>query len=231
MDDRSTFLGRLGALTQITFAVAICFFSLFNRQPDFVPRWTVLLVVYSMPGVIAFVGLRARRPWLLVAAALASAIGSILAFSGVTLIFVVPAVLMLAGAVRLAASGGRDHADRGRGRLLAAITQPLAAAAIVALLVGAGGSALLLTEAACWITHDSGAGQRIEVLPYSTGGMSLSGDAVSGGCTDGLISARGVGLGAALEIAALGVAALAARRRRGPGDEPSSADRPLAAAG
>jgi hypothetical protein len=176
-------------------------------------------MAYSMPGVIAFVGIRARRPWLLVAAGFASAVGSIVAFSGVTLIFVVPAVLLLAGAIRLAASDARHPTATLRDRLVAASTQPLAAAAIVALLVGGGGSALLLTDAGCWITHDTGAGQRIEVLPYSTGEVTLSGDVVSGGCTNGLISGRGVGLGVVLEISALGVAALAARRRpREPGD-------------
>lgn len=216
MDDRSTFLGRLGALTQITFAIVIGAFSLFNRQPDFVPRWAVVLIVYSMPGVIAFVGIRARRPWLLVAAGLASAIGSILAFSGVTLIFVVPAVLLLAGAIRLAGADARGPSGTTRDRFVAALTQPVAAAGVVVLLVAGGGSALLLTDAGCWTTHDTGAGQRIEVLPYSTGEMTLSGDAVSGGCTDGLIGARGVGLGGLLELAAVGLAALAARRRESP---------------
>lgn len=230
MDDRSTFVGRLGALTQITFAVAICFFSLFSRQPDFVPRWAVVLIVYAMPGVIAFIGIGARRPWLLVAAGLASAIGSILAVSGVTLIFVVPAVLMLAGAIRLAAAGSGRPPAPARRTLVAAIAQPVAAAGVVAMLVAGGGSALLLTEAGCWITRDTGAGQRIEVLPYSTGEMTLSGDAVSGGCTDGLISARGVGLGGVLELAALGLAALAARRPAS-GDGPGSPEAAVPSAG
>jgi hypothetical protein len=214
MDERSLFLGRLGAITQITFALLVSAFSLFSRQPDFVPRWVVVASAYAMPGVIALIGLAARRPALLVAGGLASALGSVAALSGVTLIFLVPAALLLAGAMRLAEpAAGPSSTDRRVTSALGVVAQAVVGAAIVALLVGGGGAALLLTDAGCWITHDTAGGNRVEVLPYSTGEMALPGDAVSGGCTDGLISARGVGIGGAMSAGALALAILAGRRR------------------
>ena len=208
MTDRSGFYARLGALTQCIFPLLIGIPSMFSPVPDFVPRGVVIGGAYALPGVVALVGIAGRRPGLVAAAAATSLLGSAFAFSGVTLIFLIPALLLGAGAVGL----GRARQPK-RSWAPGAVSQLAIASVLVVLMAGAGASALLDTDAGCWIVHETSTGPRIELLPYSTGGMELSGDAVSGGCSKGLISARGVELGVLLGGSALAIAGLAARRR------------------
>lgn len=208
--DGSRFAGRLASLTQLVFAVLISGVSALatGASPDFVPRWAVLLVVYALPGVIGLIGVQARRPWLLIAAGLTTAVGSIVAMSGVTLIFLVPALLFLYGGARLAASSPATGGGWARG-----LAQVGIAAAIVVLIVGAGSSALLSTDSACWTESRTLTGIRIELMPFSSGEMQVPDGATSLSCSTGLISARGVGLAGLLGGSALGLALIAGRRR------------------
>lgn len=217
MVDRSQFIGRLAGATQIIFAALLAGVSAFHFEPSFVPRSTVVLVVFALPGIVGLIGTRARRPALLIAAGLTSFVGAFIAFSGVTLIFLMPAALFLAGAFRLA---WRGPGRRGDG-WLGSLAQLGFAAAIVALLIGAGASALLITDSGCWTAFQTPIGVRIELAPWSTGEMEVSSGATVGGCATGLISARGAGLGALLGSAAVGLAGLAARRRDRVSDGPT----------
>ena len=85
------FAGRLAGVVQITFAVLIGGVSAFAGEgsPEFPPRSLVLLAVYGMPGIVGLLGVTGRRPALLLAAAATTAVGSVVAFSGVTLIFLI----------------------------------------------------------------------------------------------------------------------------------------------
>jgi hypothetical protein len=206
--DRSQFLGRLASTTQLIFAILIAGVASVHFEAGFVPRGLVLLVAFSLPGVVGYLGTMARRPALLVAAGVTSAIGAFIAFSGVTLIFLIPALLFLAGAVRL----GLAPAGSGRGGLLANVVQVGIAAAIVVLVLGAGASGLLITDEGCWSEFPGPAGVRVEPYPYSTGEISVPDGATSTSCSTGIISARGAGLGALLAILAVGLALVAARR-------------------
>jgi hypothetical protein len=207
--DRSQFTGRLAGATQIIFAILISGFSLFQFEPGFLPRGVVLIGVFAAPGVVGLIGVHSRRPALLLAAGLASALGSFTAFSLVTLIFLIPSVLFLVGAVRLA--GGNPGSARGG--LVGGIAQLALAIAIVPLLVGAGAAGLLITDSACWTTYGSGLGSRVVMQPYTNGEMELPTDATSMNCATGLISPQGVGLAVLLDGAAFGLALLATRRR------------------
>ena len=209
LTDRSRFYARLGAATQCIFAVLISISAMLSSVPEFVPRGVVIGGAYTLPGVVALVGVAGRRPGLVVAAAMTSALGSVFAFSGVTLIFLIPALLLTAGAVGLVRTGTPAKEKW----LPSAVSQLAIAAVLVVLMVGAGAAALLDTDAGCWIVHGTPTGNRIEPLPYSTGGMELSGDARSGGCSTGLISPRGVGLGGLLAGTAIALAVVSARRR------------------
>ena len=209
MSDRSQVTGRLAGATQVIFAILVSGFSLFQFEPGFLPRGVVLIGVFAAPSVVGLIGVRARRPALLLGAGLASAVGSFTAFSLVTLIFLVPSMLFLVGAVRLA--GG--YPETGRGGLVDGLAQLAITIAIVPLLVGAGASGLLITDSACWTTYGSGLGSRVVVQPYTTGEMELPTDATSMHCATGLISPQGVGLAVLLDGAALGLALLATRRR------------------
>lgn len=210
MADKSQFLGRLGSITQLTFALLVGTVASLHFEPGFAPRGIVVLVLYALPGLVGLLGVATRRPALLLAACVASAAGAFVAFSGVTLIFLVPALLFLVAAARLAgAPSGAAHDD-----WIAGIAQGLLAAAVVALFVGAGAAVLLETDSECWSAVRTPFGLRLERSPFATGEIALPLDAVSMGCSTGLISARGVALGTLLAGAGLALAAVAARRPR-----------------
>ena len=220
------FLGRLASLTQITFAVLLGAVASFGFEPGFMPRGLVLLILFALPGVVGLIGTTTGRPSLLIAAAATSGVGAFVAFSGVTLIFLVPTVLFAFGAARLAQHpppGVREGWVRG-------FVQAGTAAVIVVLLVGAGASALLNTDSGCWSAYQTAFGVRIERMPYSTGEMEIPGGAISTSCSTGLISARGVGLAGILAGSALGLAAITARRR-GSASRPSGSIEAPGAAG
>jgi hypothetical protein len=209
---KPNFAGRLGSVTQLTFAAILGAVASLAAEPGFIPRGAVLFGVFSLPGLVGLLGTSARRPALLLAAGVTSTLGSFIAFSGVSLIFLMPALLMLAGAISIAATGReRSSAFEGFGQLVAA-------SAIVALIVGAGASALLVTDEGCWNVYETPVGVRIERFPYSTGEMTIPEGARSSGCSTGLLSLRGVGSGIVLGGAAVLLAARAARRR---GDPPA----------
>lgn len=84
-------------------ALLLLFISGSAPDPDLLPRPLVLGALYATPGLIAFIGLRGRRPSLLVAAAIALGVGAFLSFSGLTLIFLLPAILLLGSAVQMRA--------------------------------------------------------------------------------------------------------------------------------
>src|SRR5512143_10530 len=160
MTDRSQLVGRLAGVTQIVFAILIGGVASLVAEPGFLSRGVVLLALLALPGVVGLIGASARRPWLLVAAALASAAGSVLSI--VTLIFLVPAALFLVGAVRLV----RPVAGTAAASWAGGLAQLGIAATIVVLVVGAGISALVVTDSGCWTKYETAIGVRIETGPY-----------------------------------------------------------------
>jgi hypothetical protein len=219
----------LAGVTQLVFAGLIAGISAFasSGDPDFVPRWAVLFAWYVLPGVIGLIGVQARRPWLLLTAGVTTAIGASIAMSGVTLIFLVPAILFLFGAAQVARSardgGGRDWTG--------GLAQAGLAAAIAVLVVGAGAALIANTDSACWTEYRTASGVRIELMPFMTDGVQVPDGASSVSCSTGLITARGVGLAALLGGAALGLAAIGATRRGHRPGEAGSAEAAEASAG
>ena len=202
-------LARLGALTQLVFAALIDGVSGLagDPEPDFVSRPVVLLAIFALPGLVGLLAVARHRPGAVLAAGIASAVGSFVAFSGITLIFLVPASLMLIGAARVPAEPGEW-----RSRAVGAARGFL----IAILMVGAGGSALLITDARCWTWRETPSGVVMEPAPLSTGEVEVPLGSTGSGCANGLISQRGVGLGLALGLATIGIAALPVRRRGAP---------------
>jgi hypothetical protein len=169
-----------------------------DGAPEPVPRAVALACLYAVPAAVAWFGWRAPARTPLLAAAALDLAGSVVAFSGVTLVFLAPG-LMLAAAAAGVPAGQRT-------------ASPLAGAAlgigIVVLGVASAVALLGLTEAVCW----SAAG----VVPFpSGGGVMISGDPGTT-CSTGVLTAGGEGLAAALAIGAVGLAALAGRRRSPP---------------
>ena len=179
-DDRAAFPGQLAGGVQITFAALLGGVSALagGDSPEFLSRGVVLFVVYALPGVVGLLGVAGRRPALLLAAGAASTVGSVLAFSGVTLIFLVPAILFFYGAVRLASVAPAA----GSGSAFGILAGSVLAAVLTVLMIGAGASALLVTDEQCWTTYQTPGGVRYEPAPYTTGEMQVPEGAISFSC-------------------------------------------------
>jgi hypothetical protein len=226
-------LGLFAAENQAVLAVALLALVNLVRNPvgppEPVNRGLALGLVYALPAVVGGLGAWAGRRPLLVAAAVACTVGSILSFSGVTLLFLVPALLFAVAAIAprrektetgglaAALSGaaaprrGRDWSGVARGVLLA-IT-------LAALMVGSGVSLLALTEARCWIGEESPSGVIDYRIVPDIYGVSVD-KGGSAGCSSADLTVRGAVVAAILGLGALGLAVRAtiARRPDEPGD-------------
>ena len=202
------FAARLGALAQILLAGIVSIVSAIagSNELGFVPRPLVLFLIFGLPGTVALVAIRSQRGSVVLAAAIAAMLGAGISFSGVTLMFVIPAVLMVVGAMVMF-DAERERAESwvvGAGRFLLCL----------ALLLGAGWSALVITDQRCWTWHDTPGGVVMEPAPVPTGEMTVPDDSSGYGCSTGTISARGVGLATLLGSGAIALAWSADRRRR-----------------
>ncbi|HEY2915927.1 MAG TPA: hypothetical protein VGI98_01815 [Candidatus Limnocylindrales bacterium] len=145
MTDRTTRLGWLGVVADLALALVLGAFvqSLAGGHGlDAVPRSLDLLALYAAPGVVAACGLAGGRRSFVIGAALALVPGSVLSMAGATLVFVVPIVLLGAGA----ASMGRTTTGRG-----VEVVEELVTAM---LLVGAGIAMLGVTSSGCSASGD-----------------------------------------------------------------------------
>jgi hypothetical protein len=151
-------------------------------QPDAIPRGLALLLLYLLPAGIADIGSRAERRSIVLAAALLCLIGSSLAFSGVTLVFLLPAILF--GLATFAGREAGDWPDRSTLRRLG--IDLLVAPAVVVLGVGAAVALFGMTRETCW---------------------SIPGGSA---CGSGILTWEGVAVAALLGGASIGIAWLAA---------------------
>ena len=192
--------------------------------PEPVNRGLALGLIYALPAVVGGLGAWAGRRSLLAAAAIACAVGSVLSFSGVTLLFLVPALLFALAAARprgartapgagemtppgakAAPRAGRDWPGAVRGLALAIV--------LVALMVGSGASLLALTEPRCWIGEESPSGPIVYRIVPDIYGVSVE-KGGSAGCSSADLTVRGAVVAAILGLGALGLAVRAATSRR-----------------
>lgn len=147
-------IGAVAAVVQVALAATLGVIATgsgaFPHPPEPIPRGLALGVLYALPAVIGALGALGRRRSLLAAASVLSAIGSVLAFSGVTLFFLVPSFLFAAaaGTVTRTQSAGRRRPALGAlaGLGVAIVITALAAAwlgvlvlpALAMLLLGLG---------------------------------------------------------------------------------------------
>jgi hypothetical protein len=140
-------LGFLGAAVQLAFAVVLGVgaggSSDFPDPPEVVPRGLAMGLLYATPAVIGALGAIGRRRSVLAAAAAATTIGSVLSFSGVTLIFLVPG-LLFAAAAGATARAGRSTSLRSPWRPMLFTVVAVPAAVLAVLTYGVFGIAALV---------------------------------------------------------------------------------------
>jgi hypothetical protein len=158
-----------------------------------------------VPAVIAFVGAIRRSGPILIAAGVSCLLQAFVAFSGVTIPFVVPALLLLAL--------GAEQQHRVRKRAL------VAGVLVIFLGLGAWFATLGMTETTCWVARTTPDGSVVyEALPIPAdaefgpnGGhveLELAATDLGQGCADGQLTVQGAGVAAVLGIGAIAFATL-----------------------
>ena len=171
--------------------------------PQVVPRPLLLVVLLMLPAALAAIGaLEGSRP-VVVAAGVLCLAQSFIAFSGVTIPFIVPGFLLLA--------------VRSKGSTIDT-TWRAAIAGVVIVIIGIGALAapFALTQTTCWVARAGADGTVIYTQTPATdtnsGALEL-GD-LGSGCGSGELTLEGVGLGGLFAMGAIGLAAIASRPGR-----------------
>ena len=204
----------LGSLAQVAFAGFMAAFiglaRSFPDPPQSVPRWLALGLLFSLPAVIGALGATSGRRALLAAAAALSGAGTLMSFSGLTLVFVLPTLLFAAGALA-APPARRDGVSRQP--IASKLAGAVVAVSVVALGIGAAVALLSTTEMVCWEAYRTPAGIEYRSAPPGGNGLTVSPDALGSGCNEGELSLRGAAAAVVLSLAAVLIAGFASRRR------------------
>jgi hypothetical protein len=164
--------------------------------PAIVPRPIVIALLLALPAGIAAIAAFRGSPPLFVAAGVLCLLQSIVAFSGVTLGFVIPGILLVALGLERTTSNGR------RTWIAAACTIGLGIAAWVA--------PFATSETACWIASEEPEGTLTYRRVPESDTVTLGLGDVAGGCDGGSFTLEGLLLAGIFAVGALAIAGLVA---------------------
>lgn len=201
------------AATIAVLAIAIAAFPLIQDAngpgtldgPSIVPRPIVLAGLLGLPAVLAVIAAIRGSRAIFVAAGVLCLFQSFIAFSGITLGFVIPGLVLI---------------GLGLSRSQTELVTPLRRRESVAgLLVVAFGIAAWLvpfatSETVCWTARAGPDGHPVYTLIPDTGTISLQLDQIAGGCDGGAFTLQGLMVAAVLAVGALVMAWLAGMRPR-----------------
>ena len=168
--------------------------------PALVPRPVIVAIFFAVPAAIAAIAVIRGSPLMLVVGGLLAFAQSFVAFSGATLGFLVPALLLIVLGVR---EGDSPVGARSSGR------QKVVAVLVIALVVGAWLVALGTGETVCWIARLGPDGTPVYRLIPVTDSISVGTGEIGGGCDSGVPTAAGLLTGGVLILGALAFAWLA----------------------
>jgi hypothetical protein len=124
-----------------------------------------------------------------------------IAFSGITIGFVVPAIVLLWLGAAERWSAEEPPASR---------TALLAGVAVIGLTIAAWISLFALAEDRCWVASQASDGTVTYMVVPATNTMTMGPGLVAGGCDGGTMTVQGIGVSAVLAIGAMAFAAVAA---------------------
>jgi hypothetical protein len=168
--------------------------------PMLIPRPILIAILLAVPTAIAFIAVMRRSPLMLVTAGVLAFLQSFVAFSGVTLGFLLPALSLIVLGVR---AGETDDRSRPSRRQLAT------GVLVIGLVVSAWLIVLGTGETVCWIAHLGPDGMPIYRQIPVTDSISLAPSEIGGGCDSGVPTAAGLLTGGVLILGALALAWLA----------------------
>jgi stage V sporulation protein SpoVS len=202
-DPRRLGLGAAGIIAGYALFIAGISANAFASQgevgftpPSGVARPIVLGVLCMLPALVAAIGAIRRSHLLLIAAGALAIAQSFIAFSGVTLPFLVPAFLLLA----LGAEGRAGGLPR---RVV------LSGVLVVILGLGAWIAPFAMTQTSCWLARTGPGGEIVYSPVPVTETLTVGPSDVGSGCDGGALTIQGVALAAVLGIGAVSVALLA----------------------
>ena len=180
----------------------------FPAAPWALYRPILLAALFAVPAVVAAIGaIRGLGP-LLIAAGVLCFLQAFISFSGVTLGFVVPAIVLfaLAGATRR--EGARPDNTTG-----------LAGILVIVLTIAAWVSLFALTEPRCYVITRAADGTLVTTEVPATDAASSGPVEIQGegeGCGSAELTLQGIGVSAVLAIGAVAIAGWVASRKRSP---------------
>lgn len=197
-------IGLAPAWIIIGYGLFVALVPLIQQDRGPTPPWQIyrpiaLFGLFAVPAVVAGIGaIRGVRP-LLIAAGAICLMQAYIAFSGVTIGFVVPAILLLVlGAGETWSEGARPSRDA----LFAGV-------AVIVLTIGAWVSLFALTEEICWMASPAPDGTLVYEQVPATDVMTLGPGQTAGGCDGGALTVQGMSVSAVLAIGAIAFAAAA----------------------
>jgi hypothetical protein len=203
LDPRTRRLAGVAASVIATLAIFVALIPrLQATTPDYgapalVPRPLVIAILLAQPAVLAAIGLARGNRSILAVAGVVGIVQSFVAFSGVTLAFLPPSLMLVALGIQRPPAGDRPRAGA---------RSAVAGIAIVGLIVAAWVVLLATSETVCWIAHTRNDGTvEITRIPVSNE-QTLGPTDLAGGCDGGVPSAPGLVGTAALVMAASTVA-------------------------
>ncbi len=164
------------------------------RPPEVVPSPIRLALLFLLPAVVAAVGAILQSRPILIAAGVLCLAQSFVAFSGVTIPFVVPAIVLIALGARDDGTGSSRRAKVG---------------GVIVVLLGFAMwvAPFTATQTTCWVAETGSDGAIVyRQVPAAE---SLGPAGVAAGCGGGVVTVYGVALAAVSWIGAVAVAAFA----------------------
>ena len=203
LDPRTRRLGVAAALIVVALAIFVALIPrLQGTTPELtapapIPRPLVIAILLAQPAAVALIGLMRGSRTLLVVAGIVGILESFVAFSGVTLAFLPPSMVLIALGLQRSPAG-----DRPRAVARAAI----AGIVIVGLVIGAWVVMLATSETVCWVAHTRSDGT-VETtrIPLSNE-LTVGPTDVASGCDGGVPTIPGLVAAAAFVVAASTVA-------------------------
>ena len=169
------------------------------RPPQAMLRSLVLFGLFLLPAAVAAIGAVRRSRPLLIAGGVLALGQSFIAFSGVTIPFIVPAILLIV----LGVAGSGSAAPR---RAI------VGALAVVLLGIAAWVLPLALSETSCWIARSGPDGTIVYSAVPETDTFTLGSAELAAGCDGGAMTAQGAALAVVLAVGAVGMAVLTSTR-------------------
>ena len=176
------------------------------RPSELVPTPARLALMFLLPAVIAAIGAIRRSAPLLIAAGVLCLAQSFVAFSGVTIPFIVPAILLLVLGGR---SGGPGETPSG---------ERVGGVAVIFLGLAMWVAPYALTETTCWVARPGPDGSIVYSSIPRTDTVTLGPTDLGSGCDGGTISVQGAAIAAVFGVGAVAIAVLASRTSPAPNE-------------